>query len=163
MRGVTAITNPLVNSYKRLVPGYEARCIRPGRRPTAAPCCVYRPSAASRPVSSFRSPDPPTNPYLAFATLLQAGIDGIENKIEPPKPAEVNIYNLSEEERAARKIEPLPGSLYEALAELKTSPIAKKALGDHIYNEFIATKEREWKSFSVNVSPWELETYMRMH
>ncbi|MCA9799347.1 MAG: type I glutamate--ammonia ligase [Cyanobacteria bacterium HKST-UBA06] len=163
IRGVTAITNPLVNSYKRLVPGYEAP-VYTAWSPANRSALLRVPAKRGKSTRiELRSPDPSTNPYLAFATLLQAGIDGIENKIEPPKPAEVNIYNLSEEERAARKIEPLPGSLYEALAELKTSPIAKKALGDHIYNEFIATKEREWKSFSVNVSPWELETYMRMH
>ncbi|MCA9789940.1 MAG: type I glutamate--ammonia ligase, partial [Cyanobacteria bacterium HKST-UBA05] len=152
-----------VNSYKRLVPGYEAP-VYTAWSPANRSALLRVPAKRGKSTRiELRSPDPSTNPYLAFATLLQAGIDGIENKIEPPKPAEVNIYNLSEEERAARKIEPLPGSLYEALAELKTSPIAKKALGDHIYNEFIATKEREWKSFSVNVSPWELETYMRMH
>jgi glutamine synthetase len=97
---------------------------------------------------------------MAFAVMVMAGLDGIKNKIDPPAPADVNIYKLTAEERAQMGIPALPGSLYEALEELKKSEIAKAALGDHIYSEFLRTKEREWDEFRINVSPWETERYL---
>jgi glutamine synthetase len=97
---------------------------------------------------------------MTFAAMVMAGLDGIKHKINPPDPADVNIYKLSAEERDVRGIPALPGSLYEALEEFKTSSIAKAALGDHIFNEFLNAKIREWDAFRTNVSPWETDRYL---
>ena len=107
-----------------------------------------------------RSPDPAANPYLAFAALLLAGLDGVKNRIEPPASVAANIYKLSPVERLDQNILSLPGSLYEALEEMKTSTVAKEALGEHIYGEFIKAKEVEWDEYRTDVTPWELERYM---
>jgi glutamine synthetase len=160
VRGITAVTNPTVNSYKRLVPGYEA--------PVYVAWSTANRSALIRVPSKrgnatrveLRSPDPSSNPYLAFAVILQAGIDGIQKQLEAPASTPINIYRLSEEERVQHSIPSLPGSLYEALEEMKTSEVAKKALGEHIYNEFLMAKQREWDEFRTYVSPWETEKYM---
>nr|MBX2861206.1 glutamine synthetase [Vampirovibrio sp.] len=160
VRGITALTNPLVNSYKRLVPGYEA--------PVYVAWSVANRSALLRVPSKrgnatrveLRSPDPAANPYLAFAAMVMAGLDGVKNKIEPPESSPVNIYQLSERERADRNIESLPGSLYEALQEFKASKVAKEALGEHAFNEFIKTKTREWDEYRIDVTPWEIDRYI---
>src|SRR5690606_15586136 len=107
-----------------------------------------------------RSPDPAANPYLAFAVLLLAGLDGVKNKIEPASSVAANIYKLSPTGRLDQNILSLPGSLYEALGEMKTSTVAKEALGEHIYNEFLKSKEIEWDEYRTDVTPWELERYM---
>jgi glutamine synthetase len=160
VQGITAVLNPTVNSYKRLVPGYEA--------PVYTAWSVANRSALLRVPAKrgkatrveLRSPDPVANPYLAFAALLAAGMDGIENNLTPPEPMLGNIYNMTEAERLAQGVESLPGSLVDALTAMKTSAVAKKALGDHIFNEFIKAKTVEWDDFRTNVTPWELETYM---
>ena len=108
----------------------------------------------------LRSPDPSCNPYLAFATILAACIDGVRNKIEPPKPVEANIYKLTEKERKRMRIEALPGSLEEALGYMRNSLIAKAALGPHIVDEFVTAKDIEWDSFRTYVSQWELDKYL---
>ena len=108
----------------------------------------------------LRSPDPSCNPYLAFATILAACLDGVRNKIEPPKAVEANIYNLTDKERKKYKIESLPGSLKEALYCMENSLIAKTALGSHILDEFLTAKEKEWDSFRTYVSEWEIERYL---
>ena len=153
IKSITAILNPTVNSYKRIVPGYEA--------PVYMAWSLANRSAllrvpAKRGVSTrveLRSPDPSCNPYLAFATILAACLDGVRNKIEPPKPVESNIYKLSEKERKRLKIESLPGSLKEALDYMQKSLIAKTALGSHILEEFTSTKER-YRSSPSTVSRW---------
>lgn len=161
IRGLTALCNPTVNSYKRLVPGYEAP-VYVSWSPSNRSALLRVPAKRGRGTRiELRSPDPATNPYLSFAAMLMAGIDGIENKIEPPNPAEVNIYKMSLEERTRQGIDSLPGTLYEALEEFKSSKIAKAALGEHIFSEFVETKEREWEEFSINVTPWELDAYMK--
>jgi glutamine synthetase len=160
MRGITAITNPTVNSYKRLVPGYEA--------PVYVAWSAANRSALVRVPSKrgnatrieVRSPDPSANPYLAFAAILTAGLDGVEQKLEPPASTPLNIYHLSESEREQHNIDALPGSLNEAIEALKVSPIARLALGDHIYNEFLKAKTIEWDSFRTYVSSWEIDRYM---
>ncbi len=160
VRGLTAITNPLVNSYKRLVPGYEAP-VYVAWSPSNRSALLRVPAKRGKSTRiELRSPDPAANPYLAFAAMVMAGLDGIKNKIEPPAPAELNIYKLSATERADLNIPSLPGSLYEALEELKASTIAREALGEHIYTEFLQTKIREWDDFRTNVSPWETERYL---
>ena len=160
IKSITAILNPTVNSYKRLVPGYEA--------PVYMAWSLANRSAllrvpAKRGVSTrveLRSPDPSCNPYLAFATILAACIDGVRNKIEPPKPVESNIYKLSERERKRMRIESLPGSLKDALDNLQKSLIAKTALGSHILDEFVTAKEIEWDAFRTYVSQWEIDKYL---
>jgi glutamine synthetase len=108
----------------------------------------------------LRSPDPAANPYLAFAAMLLAGLDGLKNKIDPPSPVTANIYKLSEDERKVQNIPALPGSLYEALEELKASPVAKEALGEHIFGEFIKAKTIEWDAYRTDVTPWEHDRYL---
>jgi glutamine synthetase len=108
----------------------------------------------------LRSPDPSCNPYLAFATILAACLDGVRNKIEPPKPVEANIYKLSDRERKKMRIESLPGSLKEALDNMEKSLIAKTALGSHILDEFLTAKGMEWDDFRTYVSQWELDKYL---
>ena len=160
VKSITAILNPTVNSYKRIVPGYEA--------PVYMAWSLANRSAllrvpAKRGVSTrveLRSPDPSCNPYLAFATILAACLDGVRNKIEPPKPVESNIYKLSDKERKRLRIESLPGSLHEALDCLQRSLIAKTALGSHIVDEFVTAKEIEWDNFRTYVSQWEIDKYL---
>ena len=160
IKSITAILNPTVNSYKRLVPGYEA--------PVYMAWSLANRSAllrvpAKRGVSTrveLRSPDPSCNPYLAFATILAVCIDGVRNKVEPSSPVDANIYKLTEKERKRMKIEALPGSLEEALNYMKNSVIAKVALGKHIVDEFVTAKEIEWDSYKTYVSQWELDKYL---
>jgi len=160
IKSITAILNPTVNSYKRIVPGYEA--------PVYMAWSLANRSAllrvpAKRGVSTrveLRSPDPSCNPYLAFATILAACLDGVRNKIEPPKPVEANIYKLSDKERKRLHIESLPGSLKEALGYMEKSLIAKTALGSHILDEFLTAKEIEWDNFRTYVSQWEIDKYL---
>ena len=108
----------------------------------------------------LRSPDPSCNPYLAFASILEACLDGLRNKIQPPEAVEANIYHLSEREKKRQKIDSLPGSLAEALDNMEKSMVAKRALGEHIYNEFMHAKRQEWDSFRTFVSKWEIDKYL---
>ena len=160
VKSITAITNPVVNSYKRLVPGYEA--------PVYLAWSLANRSAllrvpAKRGISTrveLRSPDPACNPYLAFAAILEACLDGIRNKIDPPAPVESNIYKLTTKERKKQRIDSLPGSLAEALDYFDKSLVSRAALGDHIFNEFMSAKTKEWDSFRTYVSQWEIDKYL---
>lgn len=163
VKSITAITNPVVNSYKRLVPGYEA--------PVYLAWSLANRSAllrvpAKRGVSTrveLRSPDPACNPYLAFAAILEACLDGIRNKIDPPAPVESNIYKLTSKERKKQRIDSLPGSLAEALEYMDKSLVAQAALGEHIFKEFMTSKKKEWDSFRTYVSQWELDKYLERY
>ena len=108
----------------------------------------------------MRSPDPACNPYLAFATILEACLDGIRNKIDPPAPVEANIYKLTSKERKRQKIDSLPGTLIEAVELLDKSLVANAALGQHIMNEFVTAKEKEWDDYRISVTQWEIEKYL---
>ncbi len=162
-RGIAAVTNPLVNSYKRLVPGYEA--------PVYAAWSASNRSAlvripASRGISTrteLRNPDPSCNPYLALAMQLNAGLDGVRNDITPPEEVKKDIYEMSPADLRAEGIEVLPASLLEAIEELKVSPIAKDTLGPHIFEKYIESKEAEWDSFRTHVSEWELDAYLTIY
>ena len=159
----TAVTNPTVNSYKRLVPGYEAPCYVAWSAQNRSPL-VRIPS--SRGVSTrveVRSVDPAANPYLAMAVLLKAGLDGIKNKLVPPSSVDRNIYAMSKEERISEGIVDLPSTLTEALEILKASEVIVSALGDHIFEHFVEAKEIEWEMFRTQVHPWEREQYMSMY
>jgi glutamine synthetase len=162
-RAMSAILAPTVNSYKRLVPGYEAPVyISWARQNRSALIRVPRISRGQPKATrvELRCPDPTCNPYLAFAVMLKAGLDGIKNKIAPPQPVEENIYHMDEAERQRRNLASLPGSLGEALAETKNDPLIREALGDHIYERFLEAKQAEWDEFRVQVTPWELERYL---
>ncbi len=160
VRGFTAITNPTVNSYKRLVPGYEAPVYIAWSPKNRSPLIRIPPRRGNGMSMELRSPDPTCNPYLAFAVILKAGLDGIKKKIEPPPPVFENIYHLSEERRAELGIGCLPGSLAEALAELKSDPVIQEALGPHIYEKFLEAKTAEWNEYRIQVHPWEREQYL---
>ncbi|GGA34878.1 glutamine synthetase [Kroppenstedtia guangzhouensis] len=162
-KGFTAITNPLVNSYKRLVPGYEAPCYV-AWSPTNRSPLVRIP--ASRGLSTrleVRSPDPSANPYLALAVMLKAGLDGIKNRLELPRETDRNIYVMDEEELEREGIESLPITLKEALEELKKDPVICEALGEHALRNFIEAKEIEWDMFRTQVHPWEREQYLSLY
>ncbi|OGH96681.1 MAG: type I glutamate--ammonia ligase [Candidatus Melainabacteria bacterium GWF2_32_7] len=160
VKGITAITNPTVNSYKRLVPGYEAPVYLAWSAANRSALVRVPAKRGNATRVELRSPDPTCNPYLAFAAILTAALDGIKNQVEPPAPAETNIYQLTEKERKKMKIDSLPGSLLEALDQMEKSQVAKDALGEHIYNEFLNAKKIEWDSFRILVTPWELERYL---
>ncbi len=160
VRGFTAVTNPLVNSYKRLVPGYEAPVYVAWSTANRSALLRVPAKRGNATRVELRSPDPAANPYLAFAVMLLAGLDGVQNKIVPPNPVASNIYKLSYDERIEQHIPSLPGSLYEALEELKKSEVAKAALGEHIFGEFIKAKTREWDEYRTDVTPWEHDRYL---
>ncbi len=161
-RGLAAVTNPLVNSYKRLVPGYEAPVY-------VAWSAVNRSALMRIPASrglgtrvEVRCPDPTCNPYLAFAMMLNAGLDGVKNKMTPPPSTDVNIYDMTPNQKKRAKIASMPASLLEALAEFKKNPLSKATLGDHIFEKYIANKEAEWDSYRIAVTDWEIENYMNI-
>jgi len=159
-RSFAAITNPTVNSYKRLVPGYEAP-VNIAWSGANRSCLVRVP--AKRGASTrleVRNPDPTCNPYLALAVMLTAGLDGIKNQTEPPAAVDRNIYRMDEEERVALGIGSLPGNLLEALYELDKDELIKGALGSHIYEKFRQGKLEEWEEYNIQVTDWEVKNYL---
>ncbi|MEW6217982.1 MAG: type I glutamate--ammonia ligase [Thermodesulfobacteriota bacterium] len=162
-RGFAAVTNPLVNSYKRLVPGYEAPVYVAWSAANRS-SLIRIPAARGKSTRvEFRSPDPSCNPYLAFACMLTAGMEGIRTRLDPPQPTNRNIYRMSPEEMATAGIHSLPGSLAEALEALKSNPLAEKALGSHILEKFIQAKSIEWDEYRTHVTDWELANYMKIY
>lgn len=159
----TAICNPLVNSYKRLVEGYEAPVYIAWSERNRSPLIRIPSSRGNSTRVELRSVDPSANPYLALAVILQAGLDGIENKIEPPHPIDRNIYMMTPEERIAEGVLDLPSSLREAIAEFEANPMMKDALGPHISENFIAEKTMEFESYKKQVTQWELDKYLMMY
>lgn len=162
-KGFTAVTNPTVNSYKRLVPGYEAPCYIAWSGQNRSPLIRIPASRGLSTRVEVRSVDPAANPYLAMAVLLGAGLDGIKRELEPPKAVDRNIYAMNKKERKEVGIEDLPGTLYSALEELQSDEVMKKALGSHILNNFVEAKEIEWDMFRTSVHPWEREQYLKMY
>jgi glutamine synthetase len=162
-KALTPILAPLVNSYKRLVPGYEAPVyISWGRTNRSALIRIPR-SSKGRHQSTrveLRCPDPSANPYLAFAAMLAAGLDGIERKLKPPAAAEEDLYQVDE---ARTSMGVLPGDLGQAIEELKADAIIQKALGQHIFERYVEAKTLEWNEYRVYVSQWELERYLRVY
>jgi glutamine synthetase len=160
---ITAITNQWVNSYKRLVPGYEAPVyVSWARRNRSAMVRVpmYKPGKEMATRMEFRSPDPACNPYLAFAVMLGAGMEGIEKKYELPDPIEEDIFEMNPAERKAHGITDLPGNLYAAILEAEKSELVRKVLGDHIFDKFIENKKIEWDKYRTHVSQFELDRYL---
>jgi len=160
---ITAVTNQWVNSYKRLVPGYEAPVyVSWARRNRSAMIRVpmYKPGKEEATRIEFRSPDPSCNPYLAFAVMLGAGLEGIEKKYELPDPIEEDIFEMNPGERRAHGITDLPGNLYAAILEAEKSELVKKILGEHVFNKFIENKKIEWDRYRTHVSQFEIERYL---
>ncbi|GAB7386434.1 type I glutamate--ammonia ligase [Bacillaceae bacterium] len=159
VKSFTAITNPLVNSYKRLVPGYEAPCYiawSASNRSALIRIPAKR-GAATR--VEIRCPDPSANPYLAYAAIAAAGLDGVEKGLTPPEAVDEDIFHMSAEERMKRGIDHLPTSLEAALDELEAGHLGREVLGEHVYNEYLALKRAEWDSFRMTVHDWELQHY----
>ncbi|MBY0144296.1 type I glutamate--ammonia ligase [Neobacillus niacini] len=159
----TAVTNPTVNSYKRLVPGYEAPCYVAWSARNRSPLIRIPASRGLSTRVEVRSVDPAANPYLAMAVLLKAGLDGIKNKMTPPAPVDRNIYVMSKEERIEEGIIDLPATLAQALDQLKSDEVIVAGLGEHIFEHFIEAKEIEWDMFRTVVHPWERDQYMSMY
>ncbi|UCB48982.1 MAG: glutamine synthetase [Deltaproteobacteria bacterium] len=160
---ITAITNQWVNSYKRLVPGYEAPVYvswARRNRSTMIRVPMYKPGKEKATRIEFRSPDPACNPYLAFAVMLGAGMSGIEKKLELPDPIEEDIFEMNPAERRAHGITDLPGNLYAATLETEKSELVREVLGDHIFNKFIENKKIEWDKYRTHVSQFEINKYL---
>ena len=162
-REITAVFAQWVNSYKRLVPGYEAPVyVAWSRRNRSALVRIplYKPGAEQATRAEIRCPDPACNPYLTFATLLHAGLEGIERGYELPEPMETNLYHLTAEQRKERGIVSLPETLGEAVDELSGSDLVRKALGPHIFDRYVELKRKEWDEYRVQLSQWELDKYL---
>ena len=160
IKGICAVTNPLVNSYKRLIPGFEAPCCIAWTLSNRSALIRVPASRGLGTRAELRSPDPACNPYLAFALLLAAGLDGIERGLTPPPAVSANIYDICEEERRSRDIESLPGNLEEAVEEMKADPMIRDVLGEHVFGKYVEAKEKEWHEFSATVTEWELDRYL---
>jgi len=159
-REFALVTNPLVNSYKRLVPGYEAPVYIAWSPRNRSPLIRVPAKRGQATRVELRCPDPSANPYLAFAAVLAAGLDGIKNKIEPPEPIEENIFIMTDEERAKRGIGSLPGSLEEAIKEFENSQLMRETLGDHIFEKYLEAKKLEWDDYRTKVHQWEIDAYL---
>src|SRR5687767_12626226 len=159
-RGFTAITNPLVNSYKRLVPGYEAPVNVAWSMRNRSPLIRIPERRGQGTRVELRMPDPAANPYLALAVMLAAGLEGIETEADWREPVNVNIWEMSHRERRRLRIDDLPHDLNEACDELEKAKAIRDALGDHITEHFLAAKREEWRDYITQVSPWELESYL---
>lgn len=160
---ITAVTNQWINSYKRLVPGYEAPvyiCWARRNRSALVRVPMYKPGKENATRLEFRSPDPAANPYLAFSVMLAAGLAGINNKYSLPSPQEKDVYHMTAEQRAAAGITSLPGSLNEAIELAQGSNLVREALGDHVFEAFIENKRKEWDAYRMNVTEWETQRYL---
>ncbi|MFD1705556.1 type I glutamate--ammonia ligase [Siminovitchia sediminis] len=159
----TAVTNPTVNSYKRLVPGYEAPSYVAWSAQNRSPLIRIPSSRGKSTRIEVRSVDPAANPYLAMSVLLAAGLDGIKKQLQPPNPVNENIYDMTKEERDANGIRDLPASLFDALELLKQDQVIKEALGNHLLEHFTEAKQIEWDQFRTQIHPWEREQYMTQY
>jgi len=160
---ITAVTNQWVNSYKRLIPGYEAPvyiCWAQMNRSALVRVPMYKPGKEKSTRIEFRSPDPACNPYLAFSVMLAAGLEGIKNKYRLPPAAEDNIYKMTPEERNKSNIKSLPEDLYEAIKLAEKSKLLKDALGDKVFEYFIRNKNMEWDEYKAQVSKYEIDKYL---
>ncbi len=162
-KGFTAINNPLVNSYKRLTPGYEAPVYIAWSERNRSPLVRVPAARGVSTRAELRSPDPSCNPYLAFAAMIKAGIDGIKNKIDPGEPVSQNIYTMSNEKKKSLGIENLPSTLKEALLELEKDEVIKSALTTHILENYVDAKREEWETYRMQVHQWELDKYLTIY
>ncbi len=160
VKGMAAITNPLVNSYKRLVPGYEAPVYVAWSAKNRSPLIRIPASCGEGTRIELRSPDPSANPYLTLALCLMAGLEGIRNHIEPPASVDRNIFEMSEEERREMNIKALPGTLIEAVNEMEQDAFVQEVLGKHVAEHYIAAKKAEWHRYRSQVTDWEINEYL---
>ncbi|HHW48243.1 MAG TPA: type I glutamate--ammonia ligase [Clostridiaceae bacterium] len=163
IRSITALTNPLVNSYKRLVPGYEAPVYIAWSAKNRSPLIRIPTAEGDFTRVELRCPDPACNPYLALAAILTAGLDGIKNKIQPPPPVNRNIYEMTEEQKASEGVYQLPANLKEAVEEMSKSELVREVLGDHIFNKYIEAKTKEWNDYTSKVTQWEIDQYLKKY
>ncbi|SDJ70654.1 type I glutamate--ammonia ligase [Sediminibacillus albus] len=159
----TAVTNPTINSYKRLVPGYEAPCYVAWSGLNRSPLIRVPSSRGLSTRVEVRSVDPAANPYMAMSVMLAAGLDGIRNKMEAPTAVDRNIYVMDKEEREENGVQDLPATLYNAIELLKKDEIIVEALGEHLFEHFVEAKEIEWDMFRTQVHPWEREQYLQTY
>jgi len=162
-REITLLTSQWVNSYKRLVPGYEAPVYiawARRNRSTLVRVPLYKPGKEKATRAEYRSPDPACNPYLAFSAMLRAGLEGIKNRYPLPDAIEEDVYEMSPEKRRELKIDSLPGSLYEAIECAEKSELIRDTLGDHVFEKLIENKKIEWDRFRTHVSKYEIDTYL---
>jgi len=163
IKEITLVLNQWLNSYKRLVPGYEAPvyiCWARRNRSALIRVPLYKPGKEKATRIELRSPDPACNPYLAFACMLNVGLTGVEKKYKLPEPIEKDVYHLDPEERKTLGIDNLPGSLIEAIEYAEKSEILRETLGDHIYTNLIESKKKEWDDYRIRIFPYELERYL---
>ncbi len=158
-RGMTAITNPLVNSYKRLVPGYEAPCYIAWSAHNRSPLIRVPSARGAGTRVELRNPDPCANPYLELAVCLAAGLDGIRRGLTPPPSVDRNIYELSAAQRAELGIDSLPASLHNAIVEMQKDELIMSVLGEHIAPRYIEAKLRDWEDYRMHVTDWEIQKY----
>jgi glutamine synthetase len=159
-KGFCAITNPLVNSYKRLVPGYEAPTSVAWSERNRSPLVRVPAIRGNATRVEVRVPDPSCNPYLALAVILRAGLDGLDKQSDPGPPVNKNIFAMSHRERRHLRIDDLPGNLSDALDELEKDDLMRETLGSHIFDHFVAAKREEWHAYMSHVSPWEVNRYL---
>jgi glutamine synthetase len=160
---ITAVTSQWVNSYKRLVPGYEAPVYLSWARRNRADLIripEYKPGKENATRIEFRSPDPACNPYLCFSVMLAAGLEGIKEGLEPPPPVEDNVYKMPEDKRRELGIGTLPASLWEAVQLTEKSKLVRETLGEHVFNAFIENKKIEWDDYRTKVTDYELKRYL---
>ncbi len=160
---ITAVTNQWVNSYKRMVPGFEAPVYQSWARRNRADLVrvpEYKPGKEKATRIEFRSPDPACNPYLAFSVMLAAGLEGVDKGLEAPPPVEENVYEMTEQEMKKRGIGILPASLVEAIQLAEKSEVVRKALGEHVFKAFIQNKKIEWNQYKAQVTEYELKKYL---
>jgi glutamine synthetase len=162
VKSFTAVTNPIVNSYKRIVPGYEAPVYIAWSGANRSSMIRIPAARGMSTRVELRSPDPACNPYLSFAVILMAGLDGVENKIDPGEPTTLNLFHLNDVERKAHGIESLPGSLKEALDNLETDSIVRNALGEHVFEDFMRLGRAEWDAYRISVHDWEVKRYLNL-
>ncbi len=159
-KGLTAICNPLVNSYKRLVPGYEAPTVIAWSEKNRSPLIRIPARRGLGTRAELRSPDPSCNPYLALSAMLAAGLDGVAKEKQPPAAMTENVYELSAEDMAERGIQALPEDLNHAVAALEADSVIREALGAHIVEYFVRNRKAEWREYLAQVHPWEIERYL---
>jgi glutamine synthetase len=157
---ITAVANPLINSYKRLVSGFEAPVYISWSGPNRSSLIRIPAGRGLSTRLEFRSPDPTCNPYLTFAVILAAGLDGIHRGTDPGEPVDINVYELSKEEREKRGIGTLPGNLKEALNSLERDTVVRNALGEHVFNNIMRLGNLEWEEYNTWVHVWEIERYI---
>ncbi|MDU1843910.1 type I glutamate--ammonia ligase [Niallia alba] len=159
VKNFVAVTNPLVNSYKRLVPGYEAPCYLAWSASNRSALIRIPAKRGMATRVELRCPDPSSNPYLTFAVIAAAGLDGVEKGLKAPAPINEDIFHMTEDRREELGIDSLPGGLDAAIAELEAGEIGLKTLGEHVYNEYVAAKKEEWDNYRTTIHAWEIENY----